>query len=318
MGLETFDHGHHVWATAYFLMGAVERVCAWIDSVNGVIDDPATVMWKCRDGKRYGMCDYMFTEDMVIPSKYYSNDEWFEVTGSRGIILVNQGTSHLSDRPPVSVLADEKWTHYDDMGTDWSEGWIHSARNFVEAIEGKAAPKLTVDEGREVLRFALAIMTSAAKRREVYLDELDKPFPWLYNIRRRLRERKDCIVGRPRKAAGGKTAKYASQARALTAKLAERFDAKEAAGWTCTMGLHLTGEGGMSDLKYAVYVRNGSLDIEEGSLPEDPDLTLTLPAGVWAAILLDKKRIEMAVLQGKIKLEGQSELGLRVKRVFGM
>ena len=39
---ETFDHGHHEWATARYLMGDVERVGAWIDSIDGVLDSPVT------------------------------------------------------------------------------------------------------------------------------------------------------------------------------------------------------------------------------------------------------------------------------------
>ena len=42
-GLQTFDHGHHLWATAWYLLGEIERVSAWIDHLDGVVDSPATI-----------------------------------------------------------------------------------------------------------------------------------------------------------------------------------------------------------------------------------------------------------------------------------
>ncbi|MDQ1257422.1 MAG: hypothetical protein QG656_2026 [Candidatus Hydrogenedentes bacterium] len=319
LGFETFDHGHHEWATAWFLMGEAERVCAWVDSANGVVDDPAVIMWKCRGGKRYGTCDFMFGQDLVVPSKYYSNDEWFEVTGTRGILQVNQGTSEILDRAPVSVYANERWTHYDDVPADWSEGFIGATRNFIAAIQGREQPILTGEQGREVLRFGLAITASAAKRREVYLDELERPFPALYNWRRRWRERKDCIVGRKRSTKTGwfdGTAKYAPQARKLTEDLVKRFDPAAAVGWETAIGLHLTAEGGVPDEKYSVYVKNGRIELRVGELPEQAALMLRMSAGTWAALLLGKKRIEMALVQGKLKYEGNAEEGLRLKSAF--
>ena len=321
LGFETFDHGHHEWATAWYILGEAERVCAWIDTINGILDDPATVMWKSRDGKRYGTCDFLFAEHMTIPSKYYANDEWFEITGSRGLILVNRGTGELSDRPPVSVCTGETWRHYEDVAADWSEGFIGATRNFIAAIQGKEQPRLNGDEGREVLRFGLAVTLSAAKRREVYLDELDRAFPALLNWRRRRRERKDVIVGPQRRrlaGSGGPTAKYASQARELTEQLAARFDPAKAGDWECVIGLHLTAEGGVPDQSFGVFVKDGKLEMRCGELPENADLTLRMSAGLWAAILLRKRRLETAVLRGKVKYEGRAEQGLRLKSALGL
>jgi len=30
-GMQTFDHGHHMWSVAWYLMGEIERVFAWVD-----------------------------------------------------------------------------------------------------------------------------------------------------------------------------------------------------------------------------------------------------------------------------------------------
>ena len=64
---QTFDHGHHLWASAWLLMGEIEKVSSWIDSRDGVIDCPSLVQWKYRGGAAYGTCDYSHAPDLNIP-----------------------------------------------------------------------------------------------------------------------------------------------------------------------------------------------------------------------------------------------------------
>lgn len=318
-GFETFDHGHHEWATAWYLLGEAERVSAWIDTLNGVVDGPATVMWKGRDNKRYGVADFMFAPDLRIPTKYYSNDELYQVIGSKGVIMINRGTGEMMDRPPVSLFDGDRWTHFEDVPGDWALGFTGATQNFIDAIQGQAKPLLSGEEGREILRFALAITASASKRREVYLDELDHPLPFLYNLRRRLRERKDCIVGPRRKSwnpFAGKLEKYAPQAHDLTLRLPDRFDAAAAGEWECSMALELIGEAGVATECFGLAVQGGQLTVTPGVFPEDADLKLHIKAGVWAAVLLGKKRIEMAIFQGLLKYEGKVEMALPLRAAF--
>ena len=160
-----------MWATAYFLMGAFERVSAWIDWTGDFIDCPAVIMWKHREAKRYGVCDYTQALDLPIPTKYYSCDEWFEVTGSRGILLVRRCTGNIIDGPAVSVFTDDGWTHH-EVESDWAAGFAYALRNFVGAIQGREAPLLSGAEARHVLAFAFALRRSSDERREVAVDEM--------------------------------------------------------------------------------------------------------------------------------------------------
>lgn len=320
-GYETFDHGHHEWAVGWWFLGEPERVCAWVDSLNGMLDTPSVVMWKSRGAKRYGVVDFLHASDLHIPSKYYSNDEWFEFTGSRGIILVNRGTGEIQkERPPVSVFDGQRWEHH-HVSADWAEGFKGATQNFIEAIQGRARPSLSGEEGRDVLRFGLAVRESARKRREVYIDELERPFPWVYNVIRRLRERKEVVVG-PRRTAwfrfSASSAKYAPQAHDLTARLPERFNPAAVTGWSCTVALYLSGEGGVADRSFGIYVDNGALEVRADDAPVNADLTLRMSAGTWAAIVLGKRRLETAFFQGKIRFEGRGEEGLKLKNALGL
>jgi predicted dehydrogenase len=168
--LQTFDHGHHLWATAWFLLGEVERVVSWIDSADGILDCPSVIMWKYREGTKYGMCEYCHCQNLTMPSKYYSNDEWLEVTGADGIIVIQRCTGNLVPGPAVSTFTAKGGKHYSDVDSDWAAGFKGATRNFVSAIKGEAAPLLSGREGREILRLTLAIHESSKLRREVVLD----------------------------------------------------------------------------------------------------------------------------------------------------
>ncbi|MBN2051715.1 MAG: Gfo/Idh/MocA family oxidoreductase [Spirochaetales bacterium] len=168
-GMQTYDHGHHLWAAARYLLGESEKVVAWIDSIDGSIDSPAVIMWKYCSGVRYGMCEYVHARDAVIPSNYYANDEWFEISGTKGVICINRCTGHLKEGPVVSVFSGSSWKHYDDIPSDWYQGFRGAAENFVSLVRGETVPMLSAEEGRAVLEFALAVGTSAREGREVRL-----------------------------------------------------------------------------------------------------------------------------------------------------
>jgi len=314
---ETFDHGHHEWATAWYLMGEVERVAAWIDSVDGVLDSPVTVMWKHKQGKRYGICEFVYAEKLHIPSRYYPNDEWFELTGSGGIIFIHRCTGDIHGGPAVSLFNNEGWTHYDRVESDWAEGFRGALENFVDAIEGKAEPLLTGDQGREILRMSFAIYQAARKRRDVYLEELNRPFPGLYAWRQRRREKRESFIESFRKPLLGRNlSKYAPRASELTEQFAGRFDAEAAADWESVVGLRLTPDGGVKEQTFALHVSAGKVTLKEGPIPEDAKLTVAMPAGTWAAIVLGKKSLESALFGRQLKLEGEAREGLRLRSAF--
>lgn len=317
-GFTTFDHGHHLWSTAWYLMGEVERVVAWIDSIDGVVDCPAVVMWKHTDAKRYGTCDLIHATELNVPSRYYSNDEWIEVTGTRGVLVITRCTGDVQTGPPLRRFDGERWIDEEDLDADWGAGFVGATRNFLAAIRGEAAPLLDGRQGREILRFALAIQRSARERREVFLEELDRALPGAYSWRRRRQQIREAHGGGllERLGIGANLTRYAPQALALTRELATSYDPAAAEGVETVIGLHLTPDGGVEE-RLGLIVRDGQVELVEGSLPEDALLSVRMPAGVWAAILLKKKRIEAALFQGKIQFEGKAEEALKLRDLFG-
>ena len=318
-GLSTFDHGHHEWATAWYLLGEAERVTAWIDSNDGILDLPAVVMWKGKGNRRYGVCEYLFAPDMPVPTNYYSNDELYRIVGERGVIHINRGTGTMMQGPPVSLFDGSAWTHFDDVPADWGLGFVNSGRHFFKTLSGDASPLLSLDQGAEVLRFGLAVMESARKRREVYLDEIERPFGSVANLWRRLRDRGNCPVAPRRKwidVFSRDLSRYAAQAETLTEQLVEQFDGTSVPDWQAVIALELLDPAGPPRAQYTFHFDRGAVRLEKGVLARDAVLTVHLEAGLWAAILMKKKRIEMALVQGKIKFEGRGEEALFLKKAF--
>ena len=82
------DYGSRTCALALHLMGDVEKVLSWITyrtiQHGWTIDSPALAMWKYRDAQKYGSFEVVSSDGMLIRSKYVPEDDWIEITGSKG------------------------------------------------------------------------------------------------------------------------------------------------------------------------------------------------------------------------------------------
>ena len=168
------DYGSHIFALAFFFLGDVDKVFSWISHTTiehgWKIDSPAVVIWKYRDAEKYGSFEVVRSDEMLVRSKYVPEDEWFEITGSRGFIWVNRCSAQLLDAPPVVVYRDGETTSYSDMETDWSSSFVAGCNEFADCIVAGTQPRLTAEEGKLIVRMCRGIELSARERREVLLD----------------------------------------------------------------------------------------------------------------------------------------------------
>ncbi len=168
-----FDDGHHKFALAWHFMGGVaSEVHAWIGetviATGEVLDVPAIVSWKFP-GNRYGSLEAVYSGEMVIDTNHYAQDDRIEITGTKGVIWVTRGHGKMMDVPPVVMYRDRQVHTYSDMPVGWEHSFINSTRHFIEAYFKGEPPKITAQEGREVLRFALAAQESARTGQAVKL-----------------------------------------------------------------------------------------------------------------------------------------------------
>mgnify|MGYP001818076821 FL=1 len=159
-----FDDGHHKFSLAWFVMGLAEEVHAWIGETELMpglaLDAPAIVSWKFP-GNRYGSLEAVFSPELVLDTAHYAQDDRIEITGTRGVIWITRGHGKMLDAPPVVLYRDRQTFTYSDMPVGWEHSFINSTRHFIDACFAGEPPSLTGEEGREVLRFALAAQESA-------------------------------------------------------------------------------------------------------------------------------------------------------------
>jgi predicted dehydrogenase/putative sterol carrier protein len=318
-GMQTFDHGHHLWSTARYLLGPIEKVSAWIGTTASVIDSPAAIIWKYKDREAFGLCEYVYNQEMEIPSSYYANDEWIQASGSAGLIKINRCTGNLLEGPSVSLYSGNEWRHF-RIPSDWKLGFIGSAWNFVKAIRGEEKPQLSFPQAMEILSIDLAIATSAQTGREVRLKpdgSMRSPLAAYLEKRGELREARAArrMLVTPE---GAETSEESSlQAVELTRGLPSRLSAAAKKQDDIEVGLELFGaafSGGIKRL--SIFIREGKVYVNEDTLPENPSLMIKTSAGVWAGILSGKQPIETAYMHGRLKLTGSIETALSLKKLF--
>ncbi len=166
-GILVFDDGWHKLATALWLFGPVREVRAWVGTtpiVPGLIevDAPTTISWEHHNGIR-GVWDITLAVDMFMRSDYYSNDERWEVTGSRGYARVNRCTARGVQEPSLEVYVDGEVRGYHALDDDWGSSFRDSGRHWLRWLHTGEGPLLWSGvEAVDVLRFALATYASSA------------------------------------------------------------------------------------------------------------------------------------------------------------
>ena len=175
-GILVYDDGWHKFSVARWLFGPVREVMAWIGETEigpGItIDAPTTVMWKHESGLR-GVWDITFAPDMLTPSRYYSNDERFEVQGRKGFVRVNRCTARVMQEPSVEVYVDGQSRSYHALDDDWASSFRDSSRAFIRWLRGDPAGELlwSDTEARAVMQFLAAARESSERNAPVAITE---------------------------------------------------------------------------------------------------------------------------------------------------
>ncbi|MFX1329258.1 MAG: Gfo/Idh/MocA family protein [Promethearchaeota archaeon] len=180
-----FDDGFHkFWLALHLIDAKIEKVYSWIDRFNKM-DVPAYIMWKYAPSKgkdfhvpTYGTMEYNYCPNMILPSHYYPEDEFISITGSEGIIWINQATSAgnvMSSSnvfPPIVIFRDGKIQTITDVERDWKYGFINSTNHFIEVVKSNGNPLLSGRQGKYITQFALAALKSSVEGKEISPEEI--------------------------------------------------------------------------------------------------------------------------------------------------
>jgi predicted dehydrogenase len=171
-----FDHGYHIFSIVLYFLGAVEKTFAWIEQVEVspglILDNPAMIMWKHRDATKYGSWESVASPELVIRSKYYADEEFIDITGSKGVIWLNRCSGMMLEGPALVLYRDGETTAFHDLETDWASSFVRAGHDFVAAVQEGRECSLTGSEAREVLQFSLAAHRSSREGREVRVEEI--------------------------------------------------------------------------------------------------------------------------------------------------
>jgi predicted dehydrogenase len=164
-GIMVFDDGWHKLSTALWIFGPVREVRAWIGTTTyapGIaVDAPSMIAWEHESGVR-GVWDSTVAPDMLLRSDYYTNDERWEVTGTKGFARVNQVTARGIQQPTLEVYAGGVMRGYHALEDDWGTSFRDSGRHWLRWMHTGEGPLLwSGEEAVEVLRFALAAYESS-------------------------------------------------------------------------------------------------------------------------------------------------------------
>ncbi|NMB61588.1 MAG: Gfo/Idh/MocA family oxidoreductase [Chloroflexi bacterium] len=171
-----FDHGYHLFSIAYRFMGQAERVSAWIGKTSvapGVfVDAPATIMFQFKQKETYGVFDISHTPDIVMDSKYYSDDDRVEIIGEKGIVFINRYTTRTIDLPEVMLFKGGKTIPVPVKNVEWEDSFMAATRHLIDVLLHGGDPLLDGPAGKAVLQLTLAAQQSARVGHEVKPDEV--------------------------------------------------------------------------------------------------------------------------------------------------
>lgn len=181
-GPVVYDDGIHKFSMALWLMNQerVEKVYAWVDFFSGSQDGPANILFKYPgDVPKYGSMEFTQASNVYHPSNYYPCDEFIEISGTKGIIWLNQCTSGgniMSDYPqyaPIVVYTDGKVKTYGEaLSRDWCYSFIDATQNFIKVMKEGGTPIYTGEQGRDLCIFAKMPYISTQQKREVFWEEI--------------------------------------------------------------------------------------------------------------------------------------------------
>jgi putative sterol carrier protein len=96
------------------------------------------------------------------------------------------------------------------------------------------------------------------------------------------------------------------------AQMSEAFLAERAGDLRATYQFNLSGEGGGD---WTVVIADGACDVLEGKA-EKPDVTIGMTADDYVKMAAGDLQPIVAFMQGKIKLQGDPNLAMRIQELF--
>ena len=124
--------------------------------------------------------EFTWAANLYYPSNYYGIDEFIEISGTKGIMWINQCTcggnfvSKSPQYPPIVVYVDgDVKTYGEDLPRDWRYSFINSTEHFIEVMKtGSGSPIYTGEQGKDLCICAKMPYISDQRGEVVYWEEM--------------------------------------------------------------------------------------------------------------------------------------------------
>jgi predicted dehydrogenase len=188
-----FDDGYHKQSMIQGFLGdlptnfePVTAVRSWVgwQKIKKVVkvDMPAVTIYETKKASRYGTWNANYVNALPLHSNYFSCEEYLEITGRKGIIIVPGCTGNLfigcdcggPGQPGTYWFSQDEgkegeagtWKADCSMETDWSYSFIDCTRHFAsllakdEWFDDSDPRPLQAEKGRQILAISLAMIRS--------------------------------------------------------------------------------------------------------------------------------------------------------------
>lgn len=159
-GGHAFDDMVHKFAMAEWLVGQpVTRVRA-VMRREDLFYEPFAAILEYSDPRLLGVMDSHYAKEMLVPTSYYSADEFFEVQGREGLVMVTRGGGELLDLPTL-IVRDADGQRVEHVEADWMAGFNGAARHFVDSILDSRQPDMDPAAAIRAMQVCFAVYESA-------------------------------------------------------------------------------------------------------------------------------------------------------------
>ena len=168
---QILDHGYHVASLIEYYFGPVTRIHTMTRKrgESPDIESSYYITWESAGGQ-FGNWENVLAPEFEIATDYYAEDDWMEITGTRGILVATRCTGKLLDEAPVILYRDGKTRRFDDMETDWGHSFRDGAHDFASGVIEGRQPDLDAGLARYVLDMCLSAIRSIHTRSEVQIS----------------------------------------------------------------------------------------------------------------------------------------------------
>ncbi|MEO0250301.1 MAG: Gfo/Idh/MocA family oxidoreductase [candidate division WOR-3 bacterium] len=158
------------FSLAIFLLGTVDRVSAYANSLHGERGGQILVSFKYTHPGRYGVLDRTVAPHMYVRSDYFPVHDTVEIAGTDGLIWVNHCMGKMTEEPPIVVRLARRYYQIGvecELKTDFSDCFYESARDFLTAIVKSRPHRSGISEAGKGLRFLLRAAESVRSGNEL-------------------------------------------------------------------------------------------------------------------------------------------------------